>query len=59
MGQARWTGTGTARKSTALTRSDTMVGPCLGRYLGPAAWHGHGTTLGQPDLNPLKLCLFI
>jgi hypothetical protein len=43
-------------KSTALTRSDTMVGPCLGRYLGPAARHGHGTTLGQPDLNPLKLC---
>jgi hypothetical protein len=55
-GQARWTVTGTAQKSMALTRSDTMVGLCLGRYLGTAARHGYDTTLGEPDLNPLKLC---
>jgi hypothetical protein len=53
MGQARWAGLRTARKSTARHGSDrasgwpgTTVGPCLGRHLGT----GTARKLNRPDM---------
>jgi hypothetical protein len=47
------------KHGTNTTRPGTMVGPCLSRYLGTAAQHGHDTILGQPALILLKLCRFV
>jgi hypothetical protein len=54
MGQARWAGTGTARKSTTLARPGPTVVPCLGLYVGPQCRHGHGTIYGPARKRPSK-----
>jgi glycine/D-amino acid oxidase-like deaminating enzyme len=62
MGQARWAGTGTTRKSPVLARHEgdsawgwpgLMIGPGLGRDLGAVARHGPDTILDQPDSSSI------
>jgi hypothetical protein len=54
MGQTRWAGASTARKSTVLARPGPIVVPCLGLYVSPQCRHGTTRFMGRHEKGPLK-----